>query len=441
MESDVQVRLEDLQAALASCPTVRLLQDTDQQAPARALQLQANDERQSLIITQQTREARVQARIPAQVSTAGSVVLHGEALRTWVTSLERTWSARLAWDRLAQQLQEPTDLEQQAPQSLPEQDPPAPERELPPVQIQWPRPPGVWAQLRCGDSRARFPVLQQFSLLQFRRPQGAPWKLDQRACEALRACARVGAGKSLGGDTLMGVLMTRHPDRLVLEATDGRQILRFSFPGPAEVTQPVRVRLWPHWASIWELGLRLDQALQQPTDALGCWADPETGLCWVRSNSWSAVTATMAAPFPDLSQVCWGPDQAQGRWEVPLRVLRAALEEVTAKCNTQVHLRFERDQLLVRAQDAQGQAAQAPVPLVRPASAYPHPVGLLTEVVLGHLATYRGPTVLLGLRGPNLPLAVWDPQGHQQGWLSVIAIPSEVYDGSASSADETVPAG
>jgi len=458
MNPDVVVRLEDLQAALAACPVPRLLV-ADQQV--RVLCLQASVEHQSLVVVQQSRDARVQARIPAQVNVSGEAALYGEALRTWVASLERTWGARLAWARWAQaQLQQlddhpadPADLDQgdEADQegegseknegAAPIRAPGGPDREAPPVQIRWPRPPGVWAQLRCGNSQSRFPVLPEHEMLGFGHPTGPPWKIGLPVCVALRICAQVGSGKSLGGDALAGVHMTAHPDRLVLEATDGRQILRFSFPADLGVQQPVATRLFPHWASLWELGLHLDQALQQPTEALGCWVDPERGLCWVRSNSWAAATTAMGSAYPNLDNACWDPAQAQGVWEVPTRVLRAAVEEVTAKRISQARLRFFEDHLLVQAQDPSGLLAQAQVPLATPSSDFPQPVGVLTQVFLSHLATYRSPTVHLGLQHPTRPLAVWDPAGHQQGWVSVTAVPSEVYDDTATAADEQAPVG
>jgi hypothetical protein len=408
MSAKLTVDLDDLRAVLASCPMPPKSAAESQHTPA--VHLLADQDHQQLVVTTQTSDSRLRGRVPAQVETGGQQALPPAILRLWVDSVDRSRKARVSMTEALRTDEEGKKTRNRAPGQA--------------VVIQLPDKAGQAAQLSSGTSRVQMPTLVDHVEFDFGRPTSEPWQVDaEQTNRALRACASV-SNQPFVPERAKGVHLVLSPGQLVVEGTDGRQVMRHVVTAQNDAEQ-VDGRLPGWWAPMWDLGVKLDQHLNQPADRLGMWIDPERGHVWVRTNTWASVAVGMSGDYPNLSAATWDHEKATRSWVIHTKALQAAVEEVAAGDTRRVSLRLFGGELRISGSDSSGRVATTSIPQMVPGPDLQGRLELLADSLTGQLNFFQDQTVYLGQMDGTQSVQLWSESANQFGWLAARPIPEE----------------
>lgn len=409
MSIKLTVDLDDLRAVLASCPVPPKSGATTDKDKMSAVHLLADHDHQQLVVTTQNQDSRLRGRIPAQVETGGQQALPPAVLRSWVDSVDRSRRARVKMTEAMRALDD-NKTRDRAPGQV--------------VVINLPDRAGAAAQLSSGTSRVQMPTLAEYDEYDFGRPTSQPWQVDAaQTTHAMRACAAI-SGKPFVPQRLDGVHLVLNPGQLIIEGSDGRQVVRHLVDAQNDADRMQgRVPGW--WAPTWDLGIKLDQHLNQPADRLGMWIDPERGHIWVRTNTWASVSVGVAGDYPNLDTAAWDHQKATRSWVLHTKALQAALEEVAAGDAKRVHLRLSGGELHISGSDSSGRVAATSIPQMVPGPDFDGRLEVLADNIIGQLNFCPDSTVHLGQMDGKSSVQLWSESARQFGWVAALALPEE----------------
>jgi hypothetical protein len=409
MSAKLTVDLDDLRAVLASCPVPPKSVATTDRDKLPAVHLLADHDHQQLVVTTQNQDSRLRGRVPAQVEAGGQQALPHSILRSWVDSVDRSRRARIKMTEAMR-----SDDDKQPKDRAPGQA----------VVISLPDKAGGAAQLSSGTSRVQMPTLVEYDEYDFGHPTSPPWQVDAtQVTQALRACASV-SGNPFVAQRMAGVHLMLNSGQLVVEGSDGRQVVRYLISTQYDADQ-VQGRVPSWWAPVWELGIKLDQHLNQPADRLGMWIDPKRGHIWVRTNTWLSVSVGLGGDYPNLDTAAWDCKKATKSWVMHTKAFQAAVEEVAAGDARRVHLRFSGGELHVSGSDSSGCLAATSIPQMMPGPDSDGRFEVLADNIISQLNFFPDQTIYLGQMDGKSSLQLWSESAHQFGWMAALVLPEE----------------